>query len=199
MMHGAHLLSIAQKMENKLSDYLIRSSSCVSQEVENAVGVLCTDLERARQEGRKVFICGNGGSAANALHWANDLLYGAAKSGLGGLKSIALSANQSVSTCLANDLGYESIFSAQLEVLAEKGDLLITLSGSGNSPNILSALCAGKKLGMKTWAIVGFDGGKAITLADQGIHFRAADMQVAEDLQMVVCHVVTRTLAGGIV
>ena len=90
--------------------------------------------------GRQVFFCGNGGSAGNAIHLANDFLYGIAKRTGAGLKVPALSANPAVVTCLANDVGYDHIFSEQLAVLAETGDLLIVLSGSGNSPNILRVL-----------------------------------------------------------
>ena len=96
--------------------------------------------------------------------------------------------------CLANDTGYENIFSAQLEVLASPGDILVVLSGSGNSPNILRALEAANKLGMETWAIIGFDGGKALELAQHTIHFQVHDMQIAEDLQMAVCHILTKKL-----
>ncbi|MFZ9964754.1 MAG: SIS domain-containing protein, partial [Terrimicrobiaceae bacterium] len=130
-------------------------------------------------------------------HWANDLIYGAAKGGRGGVRAHSLSANTSVLMCLANDTGYENIFSGQLEVLASPGDILVALSGSGNSPNILRSLEAGNLLGMETWAIVGFDGGKALELARYAIHFPVHDMQIAEDLQMVVCHILTKQLAGS--
>jgi D-sedoheptulose 7-phosphate isomerase len=100
--------------------------------------------------------------------------------------------------CLANDTGYENIFSGQLEVLASPGDILVTLSGSGNSPNILRALEAGNHLGMETWALVGFDGGKALEMARYAIHFQVHDMQIAEDLQMVVCHILTKELASSL-
>ena len=86
-------------------------------------------------EGRQVFLCGNGGSAGNAMHLANDLIFGIAKGGGVGLRALALPSNSSVVTCLANDIGYDRIFSAQLAVQASAGDLLIVLSGSGNSPN----------------------------------------------------------------
>jgi D-sedoheptulose 7-phosphate isomerase len=97
--------------------------------------------------------------------------------------------------CLANDTGYENVFSGQLRVLASPGDILIAMSGSGNSPNILRALEEAKNLGLETWAIVGYDGGKALQVAQNVIHFPINDMQIAEDLQMVVCHEVTKILA----
>lgn len=130
-------------------------------EAESAMLKLAFQLDEARSKKSSVFLCGNGGSAANANHWANDLIYGAAKGGRGGVRAHSLSANTSVLMCLANDIGYENIFSGQVEVLASPGDILVVLSGSGNSPNILRAIEFSNRIGMETWAIVGFDGGKA--------------------------------------
>jgi D-sedoheptulose 7-phosphate isomerase len=101
-----------------------------------------------------------------------------------------------VLTCLANDVGFEHVFSHQLETLASSGDILIALSGSGNSPNIVRALTTGRTIGLRTWSVLGFDGGRAIEQSDRSIHFEIHDMQVAEDCQMVVCHVLTKKLAG---
>jgi D-sedoheptulose 7-phosphate isomerase len=106
----------------------------------SGVAALAEDMLECWRTGRRVFLCGNGGSAANAVHLANDFLYGVAKRSGGGMKVHALTANPAVVTCLANDVGYEHIFSEQLAVQAQAGDLLIALSGSGNSPNIVSAI-----------------------------------------------------------
>ena len=155
----------------------------------------------AWQRGRRVFLCGNGGSAGNAIHLANDFLYGTAKKTGGGLKAIALSANAAVVTCLANDVGYDSIFSEQLAVHAEKGDLLIVLSGSGNSGNIVRVLEQAKVMGVQSYAILGFTGGKSKQLANVAIHFPVDDMQIAEDLQLIVGHMVMQWLhsSGAVV
>jgi hypothetical protein len=101
---------------------------------------LAYDLRDCWQTGRQVFFCGNGGSGGNANHLANDFLYALSKTPGSGLRVHSLSANPSVITCLANDEGYDQVFSLQLAVLARKGDVLITFSGSGNSPNIVKAL-----------------------------------------------------------
>lgn len=164
--------------------------------VRNGADRLATVIDAARTRKAQVFLCGNGGSAANANHWANDLIYGAGKTGRGGVRAHSLSANTSVLMCLANDTGYENIFSGQLDVLASPGDVLVALSGSGNSPNILRAIESANRIGMDTWAIVGFQGGTALELAKNAIHFPIDDMQIAEDLQMVVCHTVTQALAA---
>lgn len=134
--------------------------------------------------------CGNGGSAGNAVHLANDFLYGAGiKNDGGGLCVEALSANPAVLTCLANDLGYDQIYAEQLKVKAQPGDVLIALSGSGNSLNIIKALEAGNAIGMKTFAILGYSGGRCKDIAQYPIHFEIDDMQIAEDLQLIVGHI----------
>ena len=113
---------------------------------------------------QQVFLCGNGGSAANALHIANDLHYGIGACGpapiIPGLRVEALPANTGIITCLANDTGYENIYANQLIVKANQNDLLIALSGSGNSNNIVHAIKAAKGLRMKTVAILAFNGGQ---------------------------------------
>ena len=160
----------------------------------SSVNLLAQDMLRCWQEKRQVFFCGNGGSAGNAVHLANDFLYGIAKKTGGGLKVQALSANSAVMTCLANDVGYESIFSEQLAVQAQAGDLLIALSGSGNSPNIVRVIDQAKAMDVKSYAILGFTGGKCKELADVPIHFPVNDMQIAEDMQLIVGHMMMQWL-----
>ena len=101
-----------------------------------------------------------------------------------GLNVESLSSNVAVITCLANDIGYENIYSEQIKNKGKKGDLLIVLSGSGNSKNILKALKVANNLKMKTFAILGYNGGMAKKIAKYPIHTSANDMQVSEDLQM---------------
>ena len=155
---------------------------------------LASDMQKCWKDGRRVFLCGNGGSAGNAIHLANDFLYGIAKQTGGGLRVLALSDNPSIITCLANDLSYDHIFSEQLAVQAEKGDLLIALSGSGNYPNIILAIEQAKKMQVKSFAILGFLGGKCKALVDVPIHFPIDDMQISEDLQLIVGHMLMQWL-----
>jgi len=143
---------------------------------------------------RQVFLCGNGGSAGNAIHLANDFLYGISRQKGSALRVTALPANSSVLTCLANDEGYAQIFSLQLAVLANRGDVLIALSGSGNSPNIVKVLEQAREMGVKSYAIVGYTGGKAKELADVPLHFPVDDMQISEDLQLIAGHMVMQWL-----
>ncbi|MDC0165842.1 SIS domain-containing protein [Synechococcus sp. AH-558-M21] len=172
--------------------YLQNLQGCFSNEVLEAVETLAAELRQAWVEGRNVYICGNGGSAANAMHMANDFHYGIGACGpspkLPGLRVEALPANAGVITCLANDTGYDNIYSHQLQVKGRKGDLLIVLSGSGNSANVGRALETAGALGMRSFAIVAFSGGRCLELADVPIHFAIDDMQIAEDTQLVVGH-----------
>lgn len=160
------------------------------------VKTLSDDLKSAWKSGNQVFICGNGGSATNANHLANDFLYGISPEDGKGMKVHSLCANVAVNTCLANDTGYENIFSKQLIALANAYDILIIFSGSGNSPNVVEAVRMAKTLGMKTHAILGFDGGKCKELADNPIHIPIDNMQVAEDFQMMIGHILMLDLKG---
>ncbi|MCU4674738.1 SIS domain-containing protein [Catenovulum sp. 2E275] len=151
-------------------------------------------LQNAITENRALYICGNGGSAGNAQHLANDFLYGVSPKKAKSLRVEALSANCSVLTCLGNDLGYQHIFSRQIDVKGNVGDVLIVLSGSGNSANIVEAILAAKQKQMITVGILGYKGGKAKELVDLPIHFAIDDMQISEDLQLIVGHMLMRML-----
>lgn len=155
---------------------------------------LAMDLRDCWKTGRQVFFAGNGGSAGNATHLANDFIYALSKTPGSGLRAHSLVANPSIVTCLANDEGYDQVFSLQLAVLARKNDVLIVFSGSGNSPNILKALEEARRVGMTSYAFLGFSGGKAKALADVAIHFAIDDMQIAEDTQLIVGHMMMQWL-----
>lgn len=180
---GLHFEQYADRLRDVLGNF---SWSCLEP--------LANDLMRCWAERRQVFLCGNGGSAGNAVHLANDFLYGISKEHGSGLRAHALSANVSVLTCLANDCGYDEIFSKQLAVQACEGDVLIVLSGSGDSPNIVRALEQARAMGVTTYAILGYSGGAAKALTDVAIHFAVDDMQIAEEMQLVVGHMLMQWL-----
>jgi D-sedoheptulose 7-phosphate isomerase len=175
-------------------DYSSRLQASLAAARWSGVAQLAADIYECWLQKRQVFFCGNGGSAGNAIHLTNDFLYGIAKRPGGGLRVNSLSANPAVITCLANDIGYERIYSEQLSVLANPGDVLIVLSGSGNSPNIIAALAQAKAMKVKSYAILGFAGGRCKELADVPIHFPVDDMQISEDLQLVVGHMLMQWL-----
>jgi len=172
---------------NRLGDVLASSDW-------SGVARLAQDMRTAWAAGRQVFLCGNGGSAGNAVHLANDFVYGVAKRTGGGIRALALSANPAVMTCLANDVGYERIFCEQLAVQGREGDILIVLSGSGNSLNILSVLERARTMNIKSYAILGYSGGRGKDIADVAIHFPVYDMQIAEDMQLIVGHMLMQWL-----
>src|SRR5580693_101119 len=164
-------------MREHIKNYAERLNRALMLNAMDQVAELGQALRESWRMGQAVYLCGNGGSAGNANHLANDLFYGAGVSNGGGLKVEALSANPAVLTCLANDLGYEQIYAQQLRVKADAGDVLIVLSGSGNSPNVIKALEVGAERDMTTFAILGYSGGRCKTLAQHAIHFAVDDMQ----------------------
>ncbi len=182
------------QLEAFCAGYASRLGGVLASSDWSGVAQLARDMHECWAAGRQVFFCGNGGSAGNAIHLANDFLYGIAKRTGAGLRVHALSANPAVITCLANDVGYEKIFSEQLAVLGRTGDLLIALSGSGNSANIVRVIEQAAAMHIKTCAILGYDGGRCKALANIAIHFPVDDMQIAEDLQLIVGHMLMQWL-----
>ncbi len=147
-------------------------------------------LHRAFEEGRTVFLVGNGGSAANASHFGQDLAKGtlASMAATRRFRVVPLTDNIGFITALANDEGYESIFEQQLRNLARSGDVLVAISGSGNSPNVLRAVDYARSIGMTTIGVTGFDGGKLRPLADVSVHVPVDDMGMTEALHSVIFH-----------
>ena len=148
-------------------------------------------LARAIIRAKRVYLCGNGGSGANAIHIANDLV-------AMGVKAMALTADIATLTAIANDYGYEQVFARQIRTFGEEGDLLIALSGSGNSRNILAALEAANAKKMLTWLISGAynEGGAAKDLAKK-MTLMGRDMQEAEERQIIIGHSAMRYIRDG--
>lgn len=181
-------------MHKEINNYKEKLILALSDRSFNKIPHLVNEIKKTKKNSKTIYICGNGGSAANAMHIANDLIYGAGTKSGKGFNIEALSSNSSVITCLANDTGYENIFSEQLRVKGKKGDILIVLSGSGNSKNIINVLKIAKKIGIKTFGILGFSGGKAKKLCDFPIHFAINDMQISEDIQIIISHLLMKLL-----
>lgn len=177
-------------------DYAQRLSAVLAKHDWGTVAQLADELADCAVTGRSIFLTGNGGSAGNAVHLANDFLYAWSKQVGRGIRVSALPANPAVLTCLANDEGYDEVFSAQLAVQARKDDVLVVFSGSGNSKNILRALEQARQMAVKSYAVLGFDGGKAKALCDVLIHFETDDMQIAEDAQLILGHMIVQHLAS---
>lgn len=175
-------------MHKIIKKYISNLSDVLANDRFEEVPKLGHALLNAWEHGNNIYFCGNGGSAGNANHLANDFIYGAGISNGAGLRAESLSANSAVITCLANDIGYENIYSEQIRIKGNPGDILIALSGSGNSPNIINAIERANQMGIKTFAILGFSGGRCKEIAQFPIHFAVNDMQIAEDLQLIVGH-----------
>jgi len=145
----------------------------------------------ARELGTTIFFIGNGGSAATASHFANDLAFGTNEYKKP-FKVMSLNDNVPVLTALGNDFGYDEIFVRQLKVYAKKGDVLVGISASGNSPNLVSAFEYALSSGIKTVALTAFDGGKMKRITDCGIHVPTGikEYGVAEDVHMILDHLV---------
>jgi D-sedoheptulose 7-phosphate isomerase len=173
-----------------ISDYLDRVCEDIRSMDAAQIEAVSELIESAYDEGRFVFIIGNGGSGANASHFCEDL----AKCTLRDfesqkrLKVLSLTDNAAAIMAWGNDEGYDRIFLEQLKNLASPGDLLLAISGSGNSPNILKAVNWANERGLNTVGITGFGGGKLKTLAHYNLHAPVDDMGIAESLHLVVFH-----------
>lgn len=146
-------------------------------------------LENTILKGRNIFVCGNGGSAAIANHLVCDYIKLMRKNTSLKPKVISLSSNNELITAISNDFSYDKIFSEQLEYLAKKDDLLIMISSSGNSKNIISALRYCKKNKIKTVGFSGFRGGYLSKKADINIHFNCENYGISEDSHHIIMHV----------
>lgn len=159
------------------------------------VAAVAEALLTARDSGHTVFIAGNGGSAATASHMATDLMLGSQLVDPP-LRVIALTDNQAILTATGNDLDFNQVFARQLSRLAQPGDLLITVSASGNSPNILACIDTAKAMNLTTIGFTGFDGGELATLVDLLVHVptRKGAYGPVEDVHLAVNHMITERL-----
>jgi D-sedoheptulose 7-phosphate isomerase len=157
-------------------------------------------LREARDRGATIFIAGNGGSAATASHLVNDLGKATKRSGRPALRVMCLSDNVSWLTALANDEGYERVFTGQLENFARAGDVLILISASGNSPNLLQAATFARKQGVETIGIVGFDGGELKSTVDEVLWLESniGSYGPVESGHTVICDILTTCLIRDI-
>ena len=146
------------------------------------------------EQGRTLYIFGNGGSAALASHFACDIGKGTVAAGRKRLRTVALTDNVPLITALANDLAYKDIFSEQLAGLAEKSDTVLAISGSGNSPNVVQGLEEARKLGLRTLALTGFAGGRVKSLADLCLIVPSDNMQHIEDAHLCATHAIFRAI-----
>lgn len=179
---------------NTLKDYLEECQRLVAGVSLDSVQAFVGQLERARAEGRRVFVFGNGGSGSTAAHFACDLGKGTVSPDRPRIKVFCLNDNVPTLTAYANDFGFETVFAEPLISLAERGDIAVAMSGSGNSPNIVRAMQAAGKLGLVTIGFSGRDGGKLKDLVEVHINVPGRLMPHTEDVHLVIAHAVCEAL-----
>ena len=151
-------------------------------------------LQEARLNGNQVFLMGNGGSASTASHFVCDLAKATRRPGWPSFRVIGLADNMAIFSAYANDEGYENVFANQLANLVRAGDIVVAISGSGNSMNVVNAVRLAKSMGARTVGMTGFDGGKVGQLVDLNVHVPSNQMEVVEDIHLMMEHMVTYAL-----
>ncbi|HEY7306758.1 MAG TPA: SIS domain-containing protein [Bryobacteraceae bacterium] len=154
----------------------------------DAVGRAIEILAAARDANGHIFVCGNGGSASTASHFVCDMVKGASFNRKSRFRIMALTDSLPTITAYSNDVSYECVFAEQLKNFAQRGDVLMAISGSGNSPNVICAMEYANSIGCTTIALTGRDGGKLGPLANLQIRVAEPHMGRIEDGHMIVCH-----------
>jgi D-sedoheptulose 7-phosphate isomerase len=181
----------------EIRDYFTKLQDVLTKVDLGEIATIAQVLRAAYEQEQTVFVMGNGGSGATASHMVCDLNKGACFHAEKKFRLISLSDNTPMILALGNDVGFESIFVEQLKPYARPGDVVLGISGSGNSPNVLRAIEYAKKLGCVTIGATGYGGGKLKPLVDHSFHVNVADMQIVEDVHMVLVHVLMRILDAG--
>lgn len=180
--------STRSQISTVIADYLASVIQSITNDLIGQLTPLVQQLAEIREAGSRVFVCGNGGSCANAAHMVLHLREI-------GIHALDLTADSPWVTALANDYGYEQIFSRSLQTSrAGSGDMLIVISGSGNSPNILAALKYARKQRMTRWGLLGRGGGKALALCDYTVVVDSQDYGPIEDTHGIIAHAVKQAL-----
>jgi D-sedoheptulose 7-phosphate isomerase len=182
-----------------LDSYLVKLKEAQDSMNKDEVLNMFQTLLDIRRKGSVLFLAGNGGSSTTSQHFAVDL-------GIGGIhrnsiiRSISLSDSQGAITALANDRNFESVFEAQLSVLAREGDSLMVISASGNSKNLINVVSKAKSRGMITLGLLGFDGGELRKICDQSVLVKTekGEYGIVEDIHLSVCHIFTEALRSTI-
>lgn len=154
----------------------------------NVINQIIYEIKSSQERGSTIFICGNGGSSATASHFCCDFNKGISGVSNKNTNFVCLSDNTATLTAIANDISYDEIFSYQLKGRMKKGDLLIVISGSGNSKNIVRAMEVAKEKSNKIIGLCGYDGGKVKELSDICFHVNVNNMQIVEDIHMMLDH-----------
>jgi len=175
-----------------VKDYIARLKLVLDDIDSDVVSNIVHTLEEAKSKKARIYIMGNGGSSATASHMVNDLGVGLRRRNIANFDVISLGDNSPVVTAIANDIGYENIFYMQLKGLITPDDVVIAISCSGNSSNIINAVDYAKDAGSKIIGITGFDGGYLKTVSDINFHVNApkGEYGIVEDVHMILDHII---------
>lgn len=178
----------------KPTDYLNKKIELLSnidlKEIEVAINLISNKIA----DGKKILTCGNGGSANCASHYITDWVKMLNVYHKIQVFGFCLNDNVGLLTAYANDFDYSEVFLGQIKAVGQPGDLLIGISGSGNSMNVVNAFEEANRIGMDTLAIIGYDGGKLLKIAKHSVHFKSFDMQLCEDMHLMFGHMVMKSL-----
>lgn len=177
-----------------VGEYLTGLQGVLEEIDREAVSRVIEILWEAYRKGRRLFIIGNGGSAATASHMMCDLAKGCAVEGKPLVKALSLTDNVSIMTAISNDVSYEKVFTEQLKVFLEEGDVVIGITASGNSPNILDAVAYANEHGATTIGLIGFGGGKLKGMVDADVTVASKNYGHVEDLHCILEHLISQCL-----
>ncbi len=179
-------------MQQIISNYIIQLNQTINNLNQNEIVTIVEVLKKARDEGKQIFIFGNGGSGSTATHFACDINKGVSRNDVNRFKVICLNDNIPTMLAYSNDVGYDVVFSEQLKNFVQKGDVVIGISGSGNSKNVLLAMETAKQYGEITIGITGYNGGKLKEICDVSLNANVNDMQLSEDIHMIWVHIMMK-------
>jgi D-sedoheptulose 7-phosphate isomerase len=183
-------------MNFTVSEYLAAHARLAQQLDIDAFKKGINMVKFAFDNGKKIITCGNGGSASTASHYITDWNKMVNLATGKKFRGVSLCDNVGLITAFGNDLSYADVFAGQVEAMMDEGDLLVAISGSGNSPNVLKAIEASRRAGGNVLGVVGYDGGKMMPMCDHCVWVRSFDMQLCEDVHLMFGHMVMKTLCN---
>jgi D-sedoheptulose 7-phosphate isomerase len=181
-------------INNHVSHYLEQVTAILNSLELTQIEQIVNVLQDARLFNRTIFLLGNGGSAATASHWANDLCKGASRPNSPRLRAMALTDNVPLMTAWANDTTYHNIFTEQLANFLKPDDVVIAISGSGNSANVIQAVEFARAQGAITVGLTGFAGGRLKNISDLCLIVQSDSMEQIEDVHLIITHIISTAL-----
>lgn len=187
---------ILQNYEKQIENYIEQEKEVLRNLPREKINAIMNILENARLDRKRIFVCGNGGSASTASHFTCDFNKGISYDQSVKYDFECLSDNIPMMMAIANDIGYDDVFVVPLRNKLKPGDIVIGISGSGNSVNVVKAIEYGNNIGAETIAFVGYDGGRLKKIAKNYIHVKIDNMQIVEDIHLILEHMMMYILSG---